>query len=132
MSDKVGKAVIYSLRMSGWKLANPADDIRGRTVIDRNGEKMGFVDDLLLDDHDSRIRFVQIAHGGILGISRSHFLTPVNAITKIEDKYVHIDRTREDVERATMYKPALVPGTDTGGQGWWEQGPDGLPGVAVQ
>jgi sporulation protein YlmC with PRC-barrel domain len=132
MSERVGKTRISSLRASVWKLANPADDIRGRTVIDRNGEKMGFVDDLLLDDQDTRIRFVQIAHGGILGISRTHFLTPVNAITRIEDRYIHLDRTREDVERESTYTPELVAGTDTGGQGWWEQGPDGLPGVAVQ
>jgi len=132
MSEKLGRTMINSLRISGWKFADPADDIRGRTVIDREGQKMGFVDDLLLDDNESRIRFVQVAHGGILGISRTHFLVPVNAITRVEDRYIHINFTREDVERDTLYKPALVSGTDTGGEGWWEQGPDGLPGAPVQ
>jgi sporulation protein YlmC with PRC-barrel domain len=132
MSEAVGKAILYSLRVSGLKLADPTDDIRGRTVIARDGQKIGFVDDLLLDDHNSRIRFVQIAHSGILGISRDHFMVPVNSVTRIEDRYIHITLTKEDVEREPLYQPDLVQGTDTGGQGWWEQGPDGLPGVAVQ
>ncbi len=132
MSETVGKAVLYSLRASGLKFADPVEDIRGRTAIARDGQKIGFVDDLLLDDHDHRIRFVQIAHGGILGISRAHFMVPINSLTKIEDQYIHITHTREDVERAALYQPKLVPGTDTGGQGWWELGPDGPPGVAVQ
>lgn len=100
--------------------------------MDREGQKMGFVDDLLLDANDSQIRFIQIAHGGLLGISRNHFLMPVNAITKIDDQYVHIDRSRNDVERKTLYAPRLVEGADTGGQGWWEKGPDGAPGVPLQ
>lgn len=132
MSQTHGRAMIYSLRVSGRKFADPTDDIRGRTVVDREGQKMGFVDDLLLDDHDGQIRFIQIAHGGILGISRNHFLTPINAVLKIDDRHVHINRTREDVERKTLYSPRLVEGTDTGGQGWWEAGPDGPPGAPVQ
>lgn len=132
MSEAVGKAVLYSLRVSGLKFADPTKDIRGRTVIDRDGEKMGFVDDLLLDDHNQRIRFVQVAHGGLVGISRTHFMIPINSVTRVEDRYVHIITSRAEVERTPDYQPELVPGTDSGGQGWWEQGPDGLPGVAVQ
>ena len=132
MSETHGGAMIYSLRVSGRKLANPVDDIRGRTVMDRECQKMGFVDDLLLDATDGHIRFIQIAHGGLLGISRNHFLMPVNAITKVDEQYVHIDRTRHDVERKSVYSPQLVEGQDTGGQGWWEKGPDGAPGVPIQ
>lgn len=132
MSGAVGKTMISSLRVSGRKFANEADDIRGRTVVDPNGQKMGFVDDLLLDDSDHRLRFVQIAHGGTLGIGRDHFIIPINAVRRVEDRYVHIVYTREDVEREPQYRPEFVAGTDTGGQGWWELGPDGLPGVAVQ
>ena len=47
------------MRLSDTELtvADPAEDIRGRTVVDRNGEEIGDVDDLLLDDHGKRVRF---------------------------------------------------------------------------
>ena len=38
MSQTHGRAMIYSLRVSGRKFADPTDDIRGRTVVDREGQ----------------------------------------------------------------------------------------------
>lgn len=132
MSQNEKKAVIYSLRDSGMKFKDPTKDVRGRDVIGNDGKKLGMIDDLLMDDKHSRIRFIQIAHGGILGFGQDQFILPVNTITKIEERQVHVARSLEDIERESQYLPELEEGADTGPAGWFEQPPGGLPGVAIQ
>lgn len=44
----------------GQTMANPADDIRGRKVKDKDGHDVGRVDDLLIDDQDRKVRFLRI------------------------------------------------------------------------
>lgn len=132
MSETRQKAVIYSLSDSGMKFKDPAKDVRGRDVIGNDGQKLGMIDDLLMDDKHSRIRFIQIAHGGVLGFGQDHFILPVNTITRIEDREVHVARSREDIERESQYLPELEEGMDTGPAGWFEQSPAGLPGAPIQ
>lgn len=132
MSKAQKRSIIYSLRDSGMKFRDPSKDIRGRDVIGRDGEKLGMVEDLLLDDYESRLRFIQIAHGGFLGIGRDTFILPVNTITKIEERQIHVDRTRDDVLRESQYLPELEEGVDTGPTGWFEESPAGLPGTPIQ
>lgn len=132
MSQTQYKAVIFSIRDSGMKIQDSSKDIRGRDVIDRNGEKLGTIDDLLMDDRESRIRFIQVAHGGFLGIRQEHFILPVNTIMKVEERQVHVDRVRDDIVRESTYAPELVEGMDVEQAGWFEQGPGGAPGTPVQ
>lgn len=132
MSQTEFKAVIYSLRDSGMKIKDPSKDVRGRDVIGNDGNKLGMIDDLLMDSRHSRIRFIQIAHGGLITMGQDQFILPVNTITKIEDRKVYVDRSQADMERVSQYLPELEEGVDTGPAGWFEQGPGGLPGVAIQ
>jgi hypothetical protein len=58
-------AVPYRLRESTWTVADPQADVRGRTVVyrDRDGEEVGGVDDLLVDDRDGRVCLLQVGAG---------------------------------------------------------------------
>ena len=89
-------------------VADHAIDIRGRKVRDRAGEEIGTVDDLLVDDRELKVRFLQVASGGFLGLGEDKFLIPVDAITRISDDTVHVDQTREQVAGAPRYDPALA------------------------
>ncbi|MCP2635437.1 PRC-barrel domain-containing protein [Microbacterium sp. HD4P20] len=89
-------------------VANPQDDIRDRDVKDRNGEDLGKVKDLLVDQSEKRVRFLEVASGGFLGIGQDTSLIPVDAITAITDEEVRIDQTRDHVAGAPAYDPALV------------------------
>lgn len=97
------------VRLSDSKLtvANRAEDIRGREVLDKNGGNLGKVDDLMIDDVEHKVRFLQVESGGFLGLGETRILIPVDAITKIDDK-VHINHTREHVARAPRYNPELI------------------------
>ena len=89
-------------------VANPDEDVRGRSVRDQHGEDIGTVKDLLVDETENRIRFLEVASGGFLGIGREITLLPVDAITAITDDEVRVDPTREAIAGAPEYDPALV------------------------
>lgn len=87
---------------------DPAQDIRGRKVVDTQGQDVGHVDDLLIDSADKRVRFLRLSAGGFLGIGGQKFLVPVDAITKVTDDAVQIDRTRDHVAAGPVYNPELM------------------------
>jgi len=87
---------------------DPAKEVRGRKVLDKSGEEIGEVDDLLVDDREHKVRFLRVAAGGFLGLGETKFLVPVDAITKVEAKTVHVDQTRDHVTSGPRYDPKLV------------------------
>ncbi len=98
---------LHKLSDSGLTVTTPAEDVRGRKVLDREGEEIGTVDDLMIDDEVRKVRFLRVASGGFLGLGETKFLIPVDAITRIELDEVHIDKAREHVIRGPAYDPDL-------------------------
>lgn len=90
------------------------EDIRGRTVKDKDGQDIGKIDGLLIDDVEQKVRFMEVATGGFLGFGESKSLVPIDAITRITTDEVHISHTREHVAGAPPYDPhlAVVEHTD--------------------
>lgn len=74
-----GTGTLYRLGETDQTVADPAADVRGRTVVDRHGEEVGRVDDLLVDDRENRVRFPRVGERGLLGIGRTHYLGPGHA-----------------------------------------------------
>lgn len=98
------------VRLSDTKLtvADPAEDIRDRNVVDRNGDEIGDVNDLFIDDREKRVRFLEVASGGFLGLGEKKVLLPVDAITRISDDTVYVNQTRQHVAGAPDYDPDLI------------------------
>ncbi len=111
-------------------LADSAIDVRGRRVVDRNGDAIGKVDALMLDEAESKVRFLRVAAGGFLGIGERLFLIPVEAVTRIDDDGVHVDQTRERVAGSPSYDPVIVPDVDYYGDiyGYYGYAPFWAPG----
>lgn len=86
----------------------PADDIRGLTVLDRDGEEIGSVDALVVDDTERRVRFLEVGSGGFLGIGEEKRLIPVDAVARVDDDGVRVDTTREAVAGGPAYDPDVV------------------------
>lgn len=87
---------------------DPPEDVRSRKVLDKAGQEIGEVDDLLVDEREHKVRFLRVAAGGFLGLGETKFLIPIDAITKVEAKAVHVDQTRDHVTRGPCYDPKLV------------------------
>jgi sporulation protein YlmC with PRC-barrel domain len=106
------KGALLKLSDTNLTLGDPEEDVRGRKAIDRDGEDIGTVEDLFVDDEENKVRFLQIGSGGFLGIGERKFLIPVDAITRIDADHVHVDQTREHVAGAPEYDPEVTPEPD--------------------
>src|SRR5258705_3370332 len=97
------------LRLSdtGLTIADPAQDVRGLHVVDSAEQDVGRVEDLLIDDAEKKVRFLLVGSGGFLGLGEKQVLIPVDAITKITNDRVHINRARDHVASGPAYDPKL-------------------------
>ncbi len=86
----------------------PKDDIRGMTVVDRDDEEIGTVDTLVIDEQETRVRFLEVGSGGFLGIGEEKRLIPVDAVVRIDEDAVRVDTTREAVRGGPAYDPEVV------------------------
>ena len=96
------------LRDNHKTVASSDEDIRGRMVKDKGGQEVGKIEGLLIDDVREKVRFMEVASGGILGLGETKSFIPVDAITRITDDDVFISHTREHVAGAPRYDPNLV------------------------
>jgi sporulation protein YlmC with PRC-barrel domain len=101
-------ATLSLLRDSDLTVADGEEDIRGRTVRDKDGQDIGKVDDLLIDLDERRVRFMQVESGGFLGMGETKVFIPIDAIAMITDVDVCINQTDEHVSREPRYDPHLV------------------------
>ena len=106
--DERPPARIVRLSAIELTVADPAEDVRGRKVVDKHGEEVGEVDDLLVDDREHHVRFLRVASGGFLGLGATKFLIPVEAITRISDTTVYVNPTRQYIAGAPGDDPHLI------------------------
>ena len=92
-------------------LADPAEDIRNRQVLDLEGEVIASVEDLLIDAEEHKVRLLMVGSGGHgpLRIGKKKFLIPVDAITGIDTEGVHVDQTGDRIAESPEYDPEVVP-----------------------
>lgn len=129
MTDKAARL----LRLSDTDLiiANPSEDIRGRTARDVDGEKIGKIEDLLVDSEDNQVRLLRVEHGGILGFGATPSFVPVEAISRITDEDVHLRQAGAKVAEAPRYDPELTDESEFYGRvyGYYGYPPYGTPGA---
>lgn len=89
-------------------IPDPDEDIRGRKVVDRGGEQLGKVVDLLVDDDAMRARFLVVEHGGILGIGSTQSFIPVESVAGIDGDEVRVNTDADAVAGAPGYDPQIA------------------------
>lgn len=106
--EQGGSSRLVPLSGSGRRIAGEGQDIREWTVLDREGEELGTVDDLLIDDAEEKVRFLRIRNGGFLGLGADTFVLPVDTVTRAADGVAHVDQDRTSVSGAPAYTPELT------------------------
>ncbi len=131
-SEQAG--ALYQLSDTDLTIADPDADIRGRAVVDRHGEEVGRVDDLLIDERESKVRFLRVGEGGLLGIGKIHYLVPVDAVVSVDADRVHIDLERGGMGDVPPYDPELAAQPDyyNGVYGWWGTARTGVPASGLR
>ncbi|MFB6555897.1 PRC-barrel domain-containing protein [Streptomyces sp. NPDC056405] len=104
--------ILNRLSDSQQTVETPEQDVRDRKVVDADGNDIGTVDDLLIDEPERKVRFLLVAHGGFLGFGETKSFIPVEAVTHITDDQVFIDQSRERVAQAPVYDPDLTDEPD--------------------
>ena len=108
---KSGQIGMVTLGDSDLVLANEDDDVRGLSVLDPNGHRIGDVDEIVVDEEERRARLLVVTSGGILGLGQEKRLVPVEAVGRVGD-VVRLNYTHEDVLDGTEYDPALTDAPD--------------------
>ena len=100
---------IHQLGDTHRTIGNPDADVRGHAVVDRDGHKIGRIDDLRIDDQAKRVLFLRVAEGGVLGLGATHCLVPVEAVVAVHPGCVEIDQQRSGMGDVPAYDPELTP-----------------------
>lgn len=92
--------------LEGWQRSS---QITGMAVSNPQGEKMGKIDDLLID-HSGAVKYAILSHGGVLGIGNKLIAIPWRALKLDKEKrvlVVNVDKA--GLEKAPSFDPADWP-----------------------
>lgn len=83
-------------------------DLRGMEIRNLAGEKLGDVNDIVIDVTDGRVRYAALSFGGFLGIGDKLFAVPWNAMNlkydnATENYFFALDVDKEMLERAPSF-----------------------------
>lgn len=81
------------------------EPMRWNVLIDSDGEKIGTIESIEVDEETGRVEFLEVGRGGFLGFGAERFLVPVTRIVKIDEKTVQIDRPSARLTDTPPYEP---------------------------
>lgn len=91
--------------MKDYKIAEGEPDVRGWSLYDRDDNRIGDIDDLLVDSATERVVFAVANYGGSLGIGEKSTLIPLDHVRFDKNRHrAMFVGTREDVENAPEFK----------------------------
>jgi len=90
---------------TGALALRPAGEILGRRVMNAVEQRIGDVEDLLLDPTRGRIGYAVMGVGDFLGIGRVLHVVPWTSLKAAGDKAYRLDVTQSDLRVAPKFKP---------------------------
>lgn len=86
--------------------------VDGTAVYNRQEEKLGKIDHVMIGKRDGRVRFAVLDYGGFFGSGDDLYPLPWEALTYSEDQggyVVNIDKERLESDRAPSYRRGNEP-----------------------
>jgi sporulation protein YlmC with PRC-barrel domain len=89
---------------TGHTSAILASKVKGTTVYNDTGDKIGTVEDIVLDKESNQILFAALGFGGILGVGEKYYPVPWSLLDYNEEKggYV-VPLSKDRLENAPSY-----------------------------
>lgn len=88
-----------------------SDKVEGTSVYNEAGDKLGSIDDLMIDKRSGQVRYAVLEFGGFLGMGTDRYPLPWNVLkydTSREGYVVPLDKGRlEDAPRYPNDEPPL-------------------------
>jgi sporulation protein YlmC with PRC-barrel domain len=90
---------------TGHTSAILASKVKGTNVYNTAGEKIGHVEDVVLDKQSDHIMFAALGFGGVLGMGEKFFPVPWSVLDYSKDKggYV-VPMSKEVLDKAPTYR----------------------------
>lgn len=89
---------------SGHTSAILASKVKGTTVYNAAGSKIGHVEDVVLDKESDRIMFAALGFGGVLGMGEKYAPVPWSVLSYSKDKGGYVVPMSEDqIKQAPAY-----------------------------
>ena len=89
---------------SGHTTAILASKVKGTTVYNEGGDKIGTVEDVVLDKKSNQSMFAALGFGGVLGMGEKYYPVPWSLLNYDEDKggYV-VPLSKDRLDQAPAY-----------------------------
>ena len=90
-----------------------SDKVEGTAVYNRQGEKLGSVENFMVDKRSGKAEYAVLSFGGLFGLGHEHYPLPWDVLTYDTDKggYV-VDLDKAVLEKAPRYRADEQPGYD--------------------
>ena len=91
-----------------------SDKVEGTKVYNDAGEKLGSIDDLMIDKQSGQVRYAVLEFGGFLGMATDRYPLPWSMLKydKGQDGYV-VSLDKAKLDKAPRYAEADVPAYTT-------------------
>jgi sporulation protein YlmC with PRC-barrel domain len=97
-----------------------ADTLQGNDVINTQSEKLGSIEDIMIDVRTGRVAYAVLSFGGILGLGEKLFAIPWGALTLDTDRKCFVlDVPKERLEQAPGFDKDHWP--SMADEGWASQ-----------
>ena len=109
-----------------------ADRVRGTPVYDQQGDKLGHIEDLMLDKVSGRVAYAIMSHGGILGAGEQYHPLPWSILNYDTGRngYV-VPIAKDQLDGAPTLGREAVDDEDDSGWGQAVHTHYGLPGPFI-
>ena len=87
-----------------------SDRVEGSSVYNSVGDKLGSIDDLMIDKHSGQVRYAVLEFGGFLGMGTDRYPMPWNMLkydTDLGGYVVPLDKAK--LENAPSYESECTP-----------------------
>ena len=87
-----------------------ASTIKGEKVINKDGEHLGKIEDLMIDLENRRVVYAILSFGGFLGIGDKHFAIPLEALShRPNERDFTLDVSKDVLEKAEGFDKDNIP-----------------------
>jgi sporulation protein YlmC with PRC-barrel domain len=90
-----------------------SDDVEGKSVYNVRGEKLGSIDDLMIDKNSGRIQYAVMEFGGFLGMGKDRYPVPWGVLKyDVEKDGYIVPLDKKMLEGAPKYTDQDIPTYD--------------------